>query len=816
VGNKTREIDAEERESVYTYDNRNRIISGTDTAGNTTTYEYNGDGRLTRQIDPDGKTITYRYDNDGRLAKTIDGVGNEITMEYGTAQSGCATCSGTTEQPSTIIYPTFTREYTYDVRGRKTKELDNLDTETVETNYTYDGTGNLIEKTDGEGNITLYQYDGRNRLTTVTDPDRKTTIYTYDDRDNLITLTDGENHTTAFEYDRNNRLTKETRPMGEETTYQYDENGNLIEKTDAKNQKIVYTYDDAGRLETIEYYSSTDHTTPTKTVTFTYDKLGNILTYSDGTTNAAYTYDDAYRKTTETTDYGAFIKTNTYTYNDNGTKKTFTGPDGITYTYTYDDNNKISSVTIPDQGSITWPNYTWIRPQSITLPGGSQKAYAYDSLMRVKDITTKDPGQNNILHYQYDYDRMDNITDKETEHGTYTYQYDNLYRLTNTDSPTIQNEAYTYDAVGNRITSAQTQNDWTYNQNNELETNDDTTYEYDANGNMIRKTVNTVVTNYIYSEEDRLTEVRDGSDTLIASYYYDPFGRRLWKEVAGLKTYFHYTDEGLIGEYDSTGTELKTYGYTPNSTWTTDPLFMKENGTYYFYQNDHLGTPQKLTAINGAVAWSATYESFGKAQIDGTSTITNNLRFPGQYYDAETGLQYNFHRYYDSGVGRYVRVDPINIASTQLPVSIVNRNVNFSIYGLPIRKPYQLFTYVPSYKNYYNYVLGNPVNSMDPFGEFEMCKWVGEGPKHVRYGSWDFLRTIPPEQYISAGIVLTMRVTCVYEKRIKCEQKGHWECCGLQVPSYNRTWSDREIKETSGKIYPVGSYHTWVIICDLP
>jgi uncharacterized protein RhaS with RHS repeats len=61
------------------------------------------------------------------------------------------------------------------------------------------------------------------------------------------------------------------------------------------------------------------------------------------------------------------------------------------------------------------------------------------------------------------------------------------------------------------------------------------------------------------------------------------------------------------------------------STWTTDPLFMKQGTDYYFYQNDHLGTPQKLTAINGAVVWAAKYTSFGKADVDGSSTITKHL-----------------------------------------------------------------------------------------------------------------------------------------------------------------------------------------------
>jgi uncharacterized protein RhaS with RHS repeats len=71
-------------------------------------------------------------------------------------------------------------------------------------------------------------------------------------------------------------------------------------------------------------------------------------------------------------------------------------------------------------------------------------------------------------------------------------------------------------------------------------------FEYDANGNMIQKTVGGVVTKFFYNLEDRLERVEDGVGTVIATYYYDPFGRRLWKEVRGVRTYFHYADEGLV------------------------------------------------------------------------------------------------------------------------------------------------------------------------------------------------------------------------------------------------------------------------------
>jgi len=663
VGNIIREVDPEGREKTFEYDQKGNLIKTTDALGNVTLFEYNTDGRVTKQIDPEGKEIRKAYDTNGRLRKTIDGNGNVIKIDYDdTVNLACFACSGGggMNQPTQITFPTFSREYKYDTRGRKTMEKERLSgSEAYFTYFAYDPSGNLISKTDKEDRTITYEYDDLNRLIKVIDPSGNETYYTYDNRDNLIALTDANGNTTTFEYDGNSRLVKETRPMGEETAYQYDGAGNVVQKIDPKNQKTEYTYDDAGRMMEIRYYTSDDHTTPVKTVVFTYDKVGNLMGYDDGITSATYGYDNAYRKTSEIVNYGPFQKTYSYTYYNNGMKKTFTDPNGTTYTYTYDTNNQLTGIQIPGTGSITYPSYTWNRPASMTLPGGSTKEYTYGPLMRVNSITSKDPGQNPLMNYHYTYDKMDNIVNKSTEHGEYAYGYDDLYRLASADNPIQDNEEFTYDPVGNRLTSADTTGTWTYNDNNELNAYNDTSYEYDDNGNMIQKTVDGQVTNYFYNIENRLLRVEDGNGSVIAEYYYDPFGRRLWKEVDGIRTYFLYSDEGLIGEYDASGVEIKTYGYKPGSTWTTDPLFMKAGNEYYFYQNDHLGTPQKMTGVNGAVVWSAKYSSFGDAEVESSSTITNNLRFPGQYYDKGTGLCYNWKRYYDPKIGRYLTPDPI-------------------------------------------------------------------------------------------------------------------------------------------------------------
>ena len=685
-GRTTRQVDPELKQTIHEYDTDGNLIKIMDAAGKFYLFEYDSNDNFLEQTDPENRKMVNEYDGAGRLLKQIDGNKNEIRLEYG-ASMGCPSCStNNANRIAKTVFPTFTREYKYDSQGRKTEEKDILsDTEAYTTSFTYDAAGNLILKQDREGKITRYEYDSLNRLIKTIDPKENDTVYTYDDRDNLISLKDPAGNTTRFEYDKNNRLKKEIRPMGEETSYRYDESGNLSEEIDPKGQKTEYGYNASGRLTTIKYYTAADHTTPVKTVTFTYDDAGNLKSYDDGTTSATYEYDDVYRKTSETIHHGGFSKTHSYTYYDNGTKKTFTGPDDITYGYLYDNNNQLTGIQIPDQGFVTINKYKWTRPSEITLPGGAKKSYEYDPLMRLNSISIQDPGKNDLMNYQYGYDRMDNILTKNTEHGNYSYEYDDLYQLTEADNPVVDDEAFTYDDAGNRETAAGVAGDWTYNENNELLGYDDVTFAYDDNGNMIRKVKGTKITTYVYDIENRLITVWDGdagTDTLIAEYYYDPFGRRLWKDVGGVRTYFYYVDEGLVGEYDENGNDIKTYGWKPGGMWGTDPVFMKVGGNYYYYQNDHLGTPMQMTDVSGMVVWKAQHRAFGEAVIE-AETVENNLRFPGQYFDGEIGFYYNWFRYFDPFSGRYLKKDPIGPHNNEInlfiyalnsPVSLIDVN----------------------------------------------------------------------------------------------------------------------------------------------
>lgn len=413
-----------------------------------------------------------------------------------------------------------------------------------------------------------------------------------------------------------------------------------------------------------------------------------------------------YRKIKETVNYITFSKSHEYTYYKNSTIHKFTEPYELTpthtYTYTYDNLNRLSSIELPNilggqsGGYITYNTYDWIRPTLTKLPGGATKIYEHDIMMRIKSLNHKDPAGNSLLDYTHTYDKMSNLIDKTTDSDTSTYIYDKLYRLKEAYKNGTQTEDYTYDKLGNRLTDQNNNiTPWSYNLNNELglipTPTDPITFQYDSNGNLTQKNQGSQTTTYTYNLSNRLSSISDGTNTTY--YYYDPFGRRLWKNVNGTKTYYHYNNQGLIAEYNSNGTEFKTYGYKPYSNWTTNPLFMKFNGEYFYYHNDHMGTPQKITRSNGEIVWSATFMAFGKAQIE-ESLIPefNNLRLPGQYYDSESDLHYNLNRYYDPSLGRYTSSDPIYKDSMNL-YQYANNNPNTYMdpHGLSTKDAVQIY-----------------------------------------------------------------------------------------------------------------------------
>ncbi len=774
VGNQIKQTDAMGGEYEYAFDGKDRLIRQTNPSGQTTVYELNFEGKVLQDTDPEGRYLTYEYDKLGRLISKSNSAGKQVTYEYDEESAvGCSSCSaGSTGEPSLIRYPHLLLHQVYDSLGRKIEDIyKSEEGETLRERLTeYNDMDSISAVTDQNGLTTAYEYNGVGRKVAEVRPDGSRIEYAYDDRKNLISLTDANGHVTRFQYDRNNRMTAEIRPDEKTTTYEYDANGNLARKTNARGQVAEYDYNAVNKPVKVRYYENSSAGTPEKTLTLSYNKAGQLTDYTDGQISVHYEYDQSHRKISETVNYGAFSTTYQYDYYGNGLKKGYTGPDGTAYGYTYTQDNRIESITIPGAGTISYNDYEWTSPNTVLLPGGTRKEFEYDTFYRTTGIAVKDPGENPVMNQSFEYDQELNITSISTSTGTTAYNYDDQYHLVSATRPSGETISYTLDPMGNRLSQTGTTGDWEYNDNDQLTAYADTTVTYDADGNMATKTTGTETFEYTYDFENRLVQITSDLQGVMAAYSYDPFGRRISKTVDDETTYFGYADEGLTAEYNDKGEILKSYGYVPGAKGSIDPVFVKIGAAYYFYHNDTVKKPVKITDMAGAVVWSAVYDEYGKASVDEGSTIVSNLRLPGQYFDEESGLHYNYARYYDPDTGRYLETDPIGMGNRpDAGEHLTGKSCAGSFSDVDI--------------NYYLYADANPVNKIDPFGTFSFSGGVK--------GS---LGCIPLGPIAPAGIKISGKLQ--FTRCCNCDTKQmEWKttieacihgCIGVSLPSLKK------------------------------
>jgi RHS repeat-associated protein len=241
-----------------------------------------------------------------------------------------------------------------------------------------------------------------------------------------------------------------------------------------------------------------------------------------------------------------------------------------------------------------------------------------------------------------------------------------------------------------------------------------TSMTYDANGNMTSDS--SAGSTLTYDFENSLASYATALTT--ASYLYSPSGRRLQKTVNSVVTRYLWDGAMMIAELDETNQIQRIYTYNPQSM---EPVSTAIGCTAYFYITDHLMTPQMLTNISGTTAWYAELSAFGTANVI-TSTVQNNLRFPGQYEDTESGLHYNYARYYMPEAGRYLQPDLINVTTLLIFQKALAANLSYLTYGLepyesyPVDLLYKLLL-KPQSQNMYPYVDNNTLIYIDPKGQ---------------------------------------------------------------------------------------------------
>jgi RHS repeat-associated protein len=239
---------------------------------------------------------------------------------------------------------------------------------------------------------------------------------------------------------------------------------------------------------------------------------------------------------------------------------------------------------------------------------------------------------------------------------TENYNYDAIYQLQQVTQAATTTESYTYDEVGNRL-SSQTVGSYNYNSSNQLTSADGTTFTYDNNGNTLTKSDTNGQTTYAWDVENRLTSVTLANNGGVVSFKYDPFGRRIQKSGPSGTTIYVYDGANAIEELTSAGAVSARY---VQGSGIDEPLARSASGISY-YNADGLGSITSLDDASGTPTATFVYGAFGVLSTSSGST-TNSYRYTAREYDQDTGLYYYRARYYDPSLGRFISEDPLAIA----------------------------------------------------------------------------------------------------------------------------------------------------------
>ncbi|MFI6545557.1 putative T7SS-secreted protein [Streptomyces prunicolor] len=674
LGLPTRLVNPDGTTVRQSYDDRGNRTSVTDSLGHTTHFTYDEAGHLTSVTDPLGKTTTVRCDRTGLPLEITDPLGGVIRYERDSLG-----------RPVTITDALgATTRWEWTVEGRQSRRTT---PDGATESWTYDGEGNCTTHTDPLGGISRFEYthfdlltsragpdgvryefthDKELNLTRVTNPQGLTWSYDYDAAGRLIAETDFDDRTLTYTHDATDRLTTRTNTLGETIEFERNALGQVTRKN-AAGQVTTYAYDMTDALA--------QATGPDTTLAILRDRHGRVRSETVDGRELTYMYDEFGRRTARTTPSGA---TTTWTYDATGRRTGMTAS-GRSIDFTYDE---VGRELIRQVGETLTLEHTFdevgrLTTQSVIGATGASlqhRAYTYRADGNLTAIDDQLSGTR-----RFDLDAAGRVTAVHAANWTETYAYDEAGNQTQASWPTghpgqeaTGDRAYT----GTRITRA-----------------GNVRYEHDALGRITLRQKTRLsrkpdTWRYDWDAEDRLTSVTTPDGTRWR-YTYDALGRRTAKlrlaadgETVVEKVMFTW-DGTTLCEQTTASPEL------PNPvtiTWDHQglrPIAQTERITaadapqdeidsrFFAIVTDLVGTPTELIDEQGDIAWHTRTTLWGTTAWAANSTAYTPLRFPGQYFDPETGLHYNFFRHYDPETARYLTPDPLGLLPAPNPATYV-------------------------------------------------------------------------------------------------------------------------------------------------
>lgn len=663
--------------------------------GNRMLHEFDERGNRTAVTDPAGSTTRYTYDRAGRLTSVTDALG-------GTTYVVCDAAGLPVEVTDPVGAVTRTQR---DAQGRPVRITDPVGGVThyewhadgqvarrsgpdgATESWTYDGEGNLLAHTDASGGITRSEYthfdlqiartgpdgaryefehDAELRLTRVTNPQGLAWSYAYDGAGNIVSETDFDDRTLTYRVDAVGRLAARTDALGGIISFERDQLGQVVSK-DVDGRVTAYAYDRAGRL--------LEAAGPDSELRYQYDRRGKVKTELVDGRPISYSYDALGRRTRRTTPTGHVTS---YAYDSDGRPARLT-TGGRQVDFTHDAAGRELTRVFGDTITMTsaWDEAGRLSAQHVAAGARpvNSRAYSYRADGNLTSVADRLSGTRT-----FDLDRTGRVTAVQAKGWTERYAYDDAGNQTSASWPSGHPGS---EATGPRAYTGTT-----------ITRAGNVRFEHDALGRVAlrqkaRLSRKPDTWRYTWDTENRLTAVTTPDGTRWR-YRYDPLGRRTAKQRLlaageGVVEEVRFTWDGLTlceqtsHQPDAPNTVALTWDHRGNTPLAqTERILAADDGQeeidrrFFAIATDLIGTPAELIDESGDIAWRSRSTLWGTTAWSRNSGTYTPLRFPGQYYDLESGLHYNVFRHYDPETGRYASPDPLGLAPAPNPVAYVD------------------------------------------------------------------------------------------------------------------------------------------------
>lgn len=722
----------------------NQLVAATDQIGGQWAWQYNEARQLIGRADPQGHTTTYQYE-EGLLSAIVDTVGGRTQLGYDQHHN-----------LTTLTTPDgATSRWAYDALGRCTLATDpkgnrqqrrfNLqgwvrrvdEPDGNVRKLRYDAEGNVIRVTDQQHDV-RFEYTSMSRLQARIEAGTRVGFH-YNTEEDLTGITNEHGHVYRFELDERGDVVTESGFDGLTRRYQRDAAGQVAAVIRPGDRRTDYTYDPVGRVVGIHHHDGSQET-------YAYRPDGELLLAHNDHIKVGFERDELGRVLQER--QAGFVLESTY--NELGIRTHLQSSLGADIHFTRNAMGDVEQVQGQVNGQQGWSAQFQRDLMGLELnrqlPGGVRSEWQRDQLGRPTAHKTYTAGGRLSRTRTYTWeanDRLRQIVDGDK--GTFLFEYDVFGNLSAATYPDGAREWRTPDAVGNLFRDP-SQKDRKYGPAGQLLEAKGTRYEYDPEGNLVKKIQRDGSTwHYHWNAAGRLRQVVRPDGATIA-FTYDALGRRIsktyrgkmtcwvwdgnvplheWGESGSVPAWLRQSDGSLVGMesvgVSLTGMEqgegvrgsvgvseqgqgvgvphaqtqtqtLPTQTSKPNlTTWLFEPesfapLAKLRNGQHFGIVTDHLGTPAAMYSREGEKVWEMDLSIYGKVRnLEGWREACP-FRYPGQYEDVETGLYYNRFRYYDPEMGGYVSQDPIRLSSglTQLYDFPRNPNISYDLYGLMV------------------------------------------------------------------------------------------------------------------------------------